>query len=70
LFTGRWRTMVRQNPASKGVIAKIVFLKGLRVKGERRSPGAGRGFFLTLYIKYTGLKLTKMPTLIPFDCWN
>ena len=35
--------MVRQNPVSKGVIAKIVFLKGLGIKGE---VPAGRDFFL------------------------
>ena len=32
--------MVRQNPANKGVIAKIVFLKGLWLKAKpRRWPG-------------------------------
>jgi hypothetical protein len=35
--------MVRQNPASKRVIAKIVFLKDLGLKVE---PGAGLSFFL------------------------
>ena len=39
--------MVCQNHASKGVIAKIVFLKGL-VKGE--APAVAGAFFLTLYI--------------------
>jgi hypothetical protein len=30
--------MVRQNPATKGVISKIVFLKGLEVKDETPAP--------------------------------
>jgi hypothetical protein len=36
--------MVLQNPANKGVIAKIVFPKGLLVKCE--APGVAGGFFL------------------------
>ena len=42
--------MVRQNPASKGVIAKIVFLNGLWVKCE--TPAVAGAFSLTLYIVY------------------
>jgi hypothetical protein len=38
--------MVGQNPASKGVIAKIVFLKDLGFKCE--TPAVGRGFSLPI----------------------
>jgi hypothetical protein len=40
--------MVGQNPASKGVIGKIVFLKDLGLKCE--TPALAGAFFLTLYI--------------------
>jgi hypothetical protein len=39
--------MVGQNPASKGVTAKIVFPKGLRLNAK--PPAVAGGFFSLLY---------------------
>jgi hypothetical protein len=42
MFAGRWRTMVCQNPANKGVIAKIFFLNDLGLKCE--APAIAEAF--------------------------
>jgi hypothetical protein len=47
--------MVRQNPASKGVIAKILFPKGLWVKCE--TPAVA-GVFLSPYFNCIELRVT------------
>jgi len=33
-----------------------------------RNPGGSRGFFLTLYIQYSRLNLTKLQILSPLVC--
>jgi hypothetical protein len=52
--------MVRQNPASKGVIAKIVFPKGL---GLNAKPRRWPGLFSSLFFNCSNLGKTKMPLL-------
>ena len=50
--------MVRQNPGGKGVIGKILFLKGLWLNGKL---GVGRSFFSYLFFNCSELSETKMP---------